>query len=127
MEFEKRIGYIFYGILILMTFYFIMIWEKITPVMKLAFGLIYALLLINKFCFRHGNDEKENFKKEEHRYYVSGFIVILILILAQIELIPEWNEMDFLGKLGFIMIDISIPMMILFTHLQIKKRKKEIT
>ena len=127
MECKKRIKYIFYGILIMMTIYYLMIWEKLTILMKVAFGLIYALMIVNRFCFKHSDDQKENLKQDERRYYVSSFIIILILALATIDLIPIWHKMDFLGKLGFIMIDISVPMMILFTFLQVRKRKKEIT
>lgn len=125
MECEKRIKYIFYGILILMTIYYIMIWEKLTIPMKVALGLIYALVIINRFCFKHNNDPKENLKKDERRYYAGSFIIILILALATIDIIRIWDKMDFLGKLGFVMVDISVPMMILFTYLQIRKRKKE--
>jgi len=123
MDFEKRTRYIFGGILAIMLVYFLIKWRVTTLAMKIAMLLIVVDVVFIAFYRIREQDKNERQKKEEGVINISYLITLTILALVTYEFSTMWDKLETLAKIGIVMVDISVIMMIVITKSIVNKRK----
>ncbi|MFA6097615.1 MAG: hypothetical protein WC788_08405 [Candidatus Paceibacterota bacterium] len=124
MEVNERIKHIFGGILILMMImYFLLKWNRTTLAMKIALPLMIINVALIAFHRIQDREESERQRKEEKVINISYLIALAILALATYDFSTIWHKLETLEKIGIILIDISVIMMIVTTKSIVDKRK----
>lgn len=123
MDFKERIEYIFGGILILMLAYFLLKWREMTLAMKIAMLLMIVDAVFIAFYRISERDESKRRKKEERVINMTYLIALAFLAFATYEFSTVWDKLEILAKIGIVMVDISVIMMIVITKSIVNKRK----
>lgn len=119
IKIDKRIVYLFYTILALFAINILLDWEKISSLLKFALALLFIDLIFERIYLRNpSKDLAEQARKEIKAYYVNFILVVSILAILTYEALPTWYTGGFIGIL---IIDLSVPMMMILT-LRMKKR-----
>lgn len=121
MEIDKRIKYIYFGILILIAVFFLIRLNQSTIAQKIAFVLMIIDTAIFLF-YKISDQDAEGLKKAKRVRKITLIIGFLFLIFITYDFAMIWHELPRLAKIGIVLIDLSSTMMIIITLYSLNKR-----
>lgn len=121
MEIDKKIEYIFFGILILIAVFFLIRLNQSTIAQKIAFVLMIIDVAILLF-YKISDKDAEGCKKAKRVRQITLLIGFLFLIFMTYDFAMIWHELPLSAKIGIVLIDLSSTMMIMITLYSLNKR-----